>query len=196
MRDNMIPNCPITVQDIENAEFIWGPDLGSLKGKTVRGQSPAVRTETHTIPVQIMQQYMNVTLSADIMKVTGIPFLVTMSRHVKFGSAGKLDNMENATILKHFKVVFGVYASRGFKVTIIMADNQFESMRGELADMGAIINIVSHAEHVPEIEQYNRTIKERVRSRYNVLPFKHFPPNAIPSLKWFIHKSFGETCLH
>jgi hypothetical protein len=34
---NQLPNCPITVQvqDIKNAEFIWGPDLGSLKGKTV-----------------------------------------------------------------------------------------------------------------------------------------------------------------
>ena len=32
---NQLPNCPVTVQDIKNAEFIWGPDLGSLKGKTV-----------------------------------------------------------------------------------------------------------------------------------------------------------------
>jgi hypothetical protein len=40
-------------------------------------------------------------------------------------------------------------------VTIIMADNRFESMQGELADMGAIINMVSHNEHMPEIKRYN-----------------------------------------
>ena len=28
---NLIPNCPITVHDIKNAEFVWGPDLGSLR---------------------------------------------------------------------------------------------------------------------------------------------------------------------
>ena len=37
---NLIPNCPITAQDIKNAEFIWGPELGSLKGKTARQTSP------------------------------------------------------------------------------------------------------------------------------------------------------------
>ena len=37
-----IPNCLITVQDIKNAELIWGPDLCCLKGKTVRSQPIAV----------------------------------------------------------------------------------------------------------------------------------------------------------
>ena len=37
---NLIPNCPITVRDIKNANFVWGPDLGSLKGKTMRQPSP------------------------------------------------------------------------------------------------------------------------------------------------------------
>ena len=35
VENNLIPNCPVTTQDIRNAEFIWGPDLGSLKGKTI-----------------------------------------------------------------------------------------------------------------------------------------------------------------
>eukprot|EP00804_Cyclotella_cryptica_P027713 CCRYP_010317-RA/>CCRYP_010317-RA protein AED:0.22 eAED:0.22 QI:0/-1/0/1/-1/1/1/0/146 len=116
------------------------------------------------------------------MKVNGIPFLMTISRHIKFGSAGKLDNMSNSTIINHFKVVLGVYASRGFCVTVILADNQFESTRGCLADLGAVINVVSHDEHVPKIERYNRTIKERVRSAYNMLPFKFVPPIFIVEL--------------
>ena len=101
---------------------------------------------------------------------------MTISKHIKFGSAGKLDTMDDKMILRHFKGILGLYAMRGFKVTIIMADNQFESMRGDIADMGALLNIVSTDEHVPEIERYNRTIKEHVRGIYNTLPFKYLPP--------------------
>ena len=135
---NAIPHCPIIIQDIKNADFIWGKELGCLKGKTVRSNSPQVRLETTSIPVQIMQQYKEVTLSVDIMKVTGIPFLMTISRHIKFGSVGKLDNMKNSHMIKHFKAVIGAYAARGFRVTIILADNQFESMRGDIADLGSL----------------------------------------------------------
>ena len=176
---NLIPNCPITVQDIKNAEFVWGPELGCLKGKTTRQPSPKVRIEVMPIPIQIMQQYKDVTLSADLMKVTGIPFLMTVSRHIKFGSAGKLDTMKNGHIIKHFKAIIGAYVTRGFRVTIILADNQFETMRGELADLHATLHINSRDEHVPEIERYNRTIKERVRGNYTMLPFQHLPPMIV-----------------
>ena len=51
--ENLIPNCPITVHDIKNAEFIWGPELGALKGKTTRQTSPQIRMENNSIPVQV-----------------------------------------------------------------------------------------------------------------------------------------------
>ena len=35
VRANMIPNCPIDVNDIANARDIWGPDLASIRGKMV-----------------------------------------------------------------------------------------------------------------------------------------------------------------
>jgi hypothetical protein len=193
VRDNLIPNCPITAQDVRNAEFIWGPDLGSLKGKTVRWQSPAVRAESYTIPLSIMQQYRNVTLSTDIMKVNGIPFFMTISRHIKFGSAGKLDSMENSMILKHFKLVIGVYAIRGFKVTVIMADNQFESLRGELANMGAIINVVSRDEHVPEIDVI--TAPSRTACTPHTICCHSSLSRASSSSSLSMHKCSGETCL-
>jgi hypothetical protein len=116
------------------------------------------------------------------MKVNRIPRLMTTSRHIKFGSAGKLDTLENKTIISHFKVVVNVYRSRGFRMTIILADNQFKSMRGDLADLGAIINVVSHDKHVPEVERYNRTIKEPIKLTYNMLPFTQVPPVFIVEL--------------
>ena len=73
---------------------------------------------------------------------------MTISKHIKFGTTGKLDNMENKILVKHFKLVFGLYTNRGFRVKVVMADNQFESLRGDIADLGANINMVSRNEHV------------------------------------------------
>ena len=84
--------------------------------------------------------------------------------------------MNNSHIIKHFKAVIGAYVTRGFCVTIILADNQFESMRGDLANLHAMLHITSRDEHVPEVERYNRTIKERVRANHAMLPFQHIPP--------------------
>ena len=72
VNNKIIANCPISPQDIKNAEFIWGPDLGSLKVKTVRSTPSSFCTQIYNIPSQIMQQYRDVTLAVDIMKVNNI----------------------------------------------------------------------------------------------------------------------------
>ena len=102
--------------------------------------------------MSIMQQHKNVTLSVDTMEVTGIPFLMTISRHIKFSSAGKLDSMNNSYILKHFKALIDAYVNRGFKVTILIADTQFEPMLGNLAELYAQLHITYQDEHVTDIE--------------------------------------------
>ena len=99
-------------------------------------------------------------LPANIMKVAGITLLMTISKHLKFGSAGKIDNMNNKTLLKHFKFVLGGYAVRRFKVTVSMVNNQFKLLRCDLADPRVLINVVLCDEHVPEVERYNRAAKK------------------------------------
>ena len=36
MRMNLVKNCPITTDDVRLAEKIFGPDIGTIKGKMVR----------------------------------------------------------------------------------------------------------------------------------------------------------------
>jgi hypothetical protein len=86
LENNLLQNCPITKTDILAAEDIFGPNLGSLKGKTVRHNTPHMRAETHEMLCKIMSIHHDVTLCADIMFVNQIPFLVTISRNVKFGT--------------------------------------------------------------------------------------------------------------
>ncbi len=45
VREKLITNCPITVQDIENANRIFGPDLANLRGKMIRIKPEHVRIE-------------------------------------------------------------------------------------------------------------------------------------------------------
>ena len=77
------------------------------------------------------------------MKVAGILFLVTISRHLTFRSAGKLDNMKNSHLPTYFKALIGAYVTRGFKVTIMLVDNQFEPIRGKFADLHTQLCITS-----------------------------------------------------
>jgi hypothetical protein len=50
VNNNLLPNCPITAADIMVAEAIYGPDLGSLKGKTVRRGAEHVEGGTASVP--------------------------------------------------------------------------------------------------------------------------------------------------
>jgi hypothetical protein len=88
--DNLLPNCPITKADILAAEDIFGPDLGTLKGKSTRAKPHKVRPILVSIPQQILQRYRSVTICVDLMFVNKVAFLVTISRNIHFGTVYSL----------------------------------------------------------------------------------------------------------
>jgi hypothetical protein len=73
LQSNQIKDCPVTVDDANAAYKIWGPSVAALKGKTVRKQPEAVKTETIYIPKEIRELHKEVTLTINI-------FLSTKSR--------------------------------------------------------------------------------------------------------------------
>ena len=83
VENNLIPNCPITRRDIVIAEHIFGPDVGALKGKTMRRRPLGVGLYNHTpIPSTVVDQYQDVILAVDILYVNKLPFIATISRHI------------------------------------------------------------------------------------------------------------------
>lgn len=178
----LIPNCTVTEQDITNAREIFGPDVGSLKGKTVRRKEPHVELRVRPIPDDIMKRHREVVVCFDVMYVNNITFLVSISRALKFCTAEALANRRAATLLIGMSRIKASYATRGFTANRAMGDNEFEALRPGLAEMGIMLNVVARDEHVPEIERHIRTVKERCRAIYNTLPFTRIPARMISEL--------------
>jgi len=116
------------------------------------------------------------------MAINKIPFVITVSRHIHFGTAELICNKSNKTIMMSIQQVIRAYHARGFKVRNILRDGGFECTRNDLADMGITLNVASRNEHVPEVERYIRTIKESVRAIASVLPFRQYPLRLIAEM--------------
>ena len=70
-------NCPINKQHIQMADNIFGPNLGSLKGKTTYHAPAHVHGHITLVPHDILAAHSNIHLSVDIMFVNKIPSLPT-----------------------------------------------------------------------------------------------------------------------
>jgi hypothetical protein len=105
------------------------------------------------------------------MKVNSVSFFMSISRHIKFGTAEFIESHHAKVLLKAVTQLQNVYAKGGFRIV----DGKFESLRPELANLGMSLNTASRDEHVPEIERRIRTVKERVRGVWNTIPFKKVP---------------------
>ena len=64
-----LSDCPVTTDDINAANDIFGKNLGSIKGKTVHRPNPHVNTNILPVPNDIMSLHKQVTLAIDIMFV-------------------------------------------------------------------------------------------------------------------------------
>ena len=105
---------------------ILGPNLGSLRGKTVRRGNPHVEAEIDPVPQQILQLYHNIQLTIDIVFVKKIPFFITLPCMIKFGTVEALPNPQVPMVVAKLKTVLLFYAFRGFKVSVIFADSEFK----------------------------------------------------------------------
>jgi hypothetical protein len=90
---------------------------------------------------------------------------------------------------------------RHFRVTAIHADPEFEPLQPVIGHIQ--FNFCAQNEHVPEIECFIRTVKDRARSGYNSLPFKRIPrlilirlvSNAVFWLNAFPHRDGASSTL-
>ena len=138
-------NCAITKEDVQAADDIFGPNLGSLKGKTVWSLSKHVQAGSSAVPQCILEIHQDVVLSVDIMFVNKIPFLVTSSHNVCFSTVESLPNCQVGTIATCLKKVTHLYHHQGFHIASITCDPEFEALRPSFP----MLNCYAAGKHVP-----------------------------------------------
>ena len=114
-------------------------------------------------------------LFIDIFHLSRIAFLGSISKHLLARMVQHVTDMKKATLFDALKKMVRHYASRGFVVKYMWADNQFEPLREDLLSIGVKLNVCCANEHVPLIERDIRTIKQRYRGIRHSLPYITMP---------------------
>ena len=173
LNNNHIRDCPITLEDVRRSLHIYGPDIGTLKGKTTRKQPAHIPTQ-HIIPVlmNIRTFYRRITLCVDLFYVTKQSFYCTTSRDLGFSTVQLIQKETYSNLLSRTQTVLDLYAARGFKVEHIRVDRQLECLEESLRPIH--LHIAAPGQHVPEVERTIRTLKKDIRTTVDGLPYKCF----------------------
>jgi hypothetical protein len=106
---NMIKNCPITPADITNTRDMFGQDLHSVQGKTIRRTPAPAVADYVTVPCLLLEQNKRITMAADVLFVDRMAFLLTLSRNIKFMMAEHVLVQTARVLDKHMEHVLQVY---------------------------------------------------------------------------------------
>ena len=182
---NGIKNNPVVLDDIKIMKEMYGDhNVFSLKGKATRTKPKVVRKDYIDVPSELKYKCQDVELCADIVFIQGLPFLVTISKHIHLITVDALANRKKKTIAAAFDSAFRIYNDAGFRITHSHCDMEFKCLEDEMMDDDNSITMcyVARKQHVPEVERCIRTIKERVRALWHSLPYKTMPTVMIQYL--------------
>ena len=184
---NLIGPVPFDATDLTNAEIIFGPDRGAIRGKSVRQRPSRVRPSFVQIPVQLYEKLRDVTLAADVMFVNSLPFFVTVSRSIKMVTVQFLPSRTAEMLCNKLRTILTIYRRGGYLVRTALMDMEFKPLTEKMDDV--LINTTSAREHVGDVERMIRTIKERCRSVLSEIPYKDcMPDQFIVHLLYFVTK--------
>ena len=156
---NYIMNFPVTESAVKNANLIFGPDLAGVRERTVRRPPEALRMDFVHIPRIFLDWHRVVVLTADIMFVNGVPFLVSLARGLNLLTAEFLPVHTAKSLASRIDQIKHLYRQGGFTVGTILMDNKFEKVRALVPNLH--INTTAANDHVPKIKRRIRLIKER-----------------------------------
>jgi hypothetical protein len=149
------------IEDINIAKKIFGPDIGSIKGKATREKPAPVVLNFIEIPHELIEAQRNITLCIDTMKINGLLFMVTMSRKILYRTAEWVASQKVQVYRSALKDVFCICNQVGFRVQIIFSDNEYKPLRDAMEEKFDVkFNYAMAQEHVLEVKRTIQVIKE------------------------------------
>ena len=85
VRGNMLKNFSIIVTDIKNSDTIYGPDIGYLRGKSIR-KNRNINAGLCENPRADKIKNKTIELSVDVIFFNKIPFMISLGNNMKFAT--------------------------------------------------------------------------------------------------------------
>ena len=160
VRSNMIVNCPVTFSDVKNTKLVFGPDITSLKEKSVRRKPASVVTDFVEIPREIFESRKELEVSTEIVLINKLLLLVSISQQLKFTTIEYLSIKKKILLVISINKIVSYYRSYGLHVVTIFLDLEFKSLEEKV--VSTTLNTTGARDHVPEVERQIQVIKERM----------------------------------
>ena len=178
VRANLIQDNPITEQHISRAKDTWQDLVFTIKGKSVRKPPPKHIENYVQVPKSVIRRHHLVHPYLDIVSVSGINFLTSISDNIRYRTAESIDQKTAEVLERHIHALIRRYANAGYTVNMITTDPEFKAsliqVEASLANKIQFSYVAAQG-HVAPAERNHRTIKARVRSAYHSLPFAALP---------------------
>ena len=107
------------------------------------------------------------------MFVNKISFLITVSCGLHFRTINALLNHQVPTMAASLNCAIQIYHHWGFCIMTMLANPEFKPLQASFGQIS--FNFCAQNEHIPEIEHYICTVKDRIWSSYNSLLFECIP---------------------
>lgn len=152
VRINLIRNNKVTTKDVNIAIKTFGPDIGTIKGKTTRQKPPLIIDNHIEIPEELVRVNREVTMSIGGLSVNSLKFLTTISHNIFYRTAQYLSNATAINYEKCIDEIKGIYKKGGFKLNKIHCNNKFQKTLDSYTsnqDPPINVNYAPVQDHIP-----------------------------------------------
>ena len=149
---NLIRNNQVICKDLNFAIKNYGPDIGTIKGKTTRKTPLLVVNNLVELPDQTIEVNQDVIISIDGITVNVLEFLSIISHEIVYRTTQYITKSKAVVFEKYLDELNGVYRIGGFNIVEIHCNNEFHKVMDNFVTKNNPPIRVNHAtaqEHVP-----------------------------------------------
>ena len=174
-------NVEITNLDLVNARYIFGPQRGSMKGRTLESTAPLVNPDIR--PLMLRR---DVKIQCDIMEILEQKFIVGVVRPNSLAMALVLKGSITAGVLRAgLEALCNTCGSMRMRVVEIVIDPEKALVRAGRELGGIPITEVGVGDHVVDAENLILLIKNIARCVIHGNTHWMFPPSLVPPLVYY-----------